>query len=591
MPVVGTAGHVDHGKSTLVKRLTGLEPDRWAEEQQRGLTIDLGFAWTTLPNDTEISFVDVPGHDRFIKNMLAGVEAIDIALFVVAADEGWMPQSEEHLAVLDLLGVSTGIVALTKIDRVDDELIELATLEISEHLEGTSLAAAPIIGVSSHTGAGIDELIVALASAADGIGVADGDRPRLWVDRSFSIAGAGTVVTGTLLGGPLHLGEELAVLPTDLAVRVRGLQSHEQEREVALPGSRVAVSLGGVDRTKIGRGSMLSRPGNFLTSDTLVATLHHARYVDDVTDRGAYHLHLGTGDWPIRVRRIGPHLVRIRFDEPIPAAMGDRFILRDSGRRLVVAGGRIVDPEPTRAGRIRVEGFSDLVASLDGSAEDRANALLELRRSDSESRLIAHSGGGSPTQGFGRAGIWLSHDHLSDITERIRTTVGRFHDENPLRPGVGLAQLSGGLGLSTPMVAAIIGELEDIRTDGAYAVAEQFAPDFTADQRRRLDTAKTDLTTAGVGGVPRSSEIGLDPDLLHAALRMGELVQISSDFVFLPDQVDDLIAVLRSFEAPFGVSDFKDQTGLSRKYAVPFLEWTDSKGFTVRTGDTRRFKP
>ena len=590
MPVVGTAGHVDHGKSTLVKRLTGLEPDRWAEEQQRGLTIDLGFAWMTLPNDTEISFVDVPGHDRFIKNMLAGVEAIDIALFVVAADEGWMPQSEEHLAVLDLLGVSIGIVALTKIDRVDEELIELATLEISEHLEGTSLATAPIIGVSSHTGAGIDELTNALALAADGMGVPAGERPRLWVDRSFSIAGAGTVVTGTLLGGPLHLNEELVVLPTDLAVRVRGLQSHEQERKVALPGSRVAVSLGGVDRSKIGRGSMLSRPGDFLTSDTLVATLNHARYVDDVTDRGAYHLHLGTGDWPIRIRRIGPHLVRLRLDEPIPTAMGDRFILRDSGRRLVVAGGRIVDPAPVRAGRIGEAGYAALVTSLEGSLEDRANALLELRGSDSEPRLIAHSGGGFPTDGFGRAGVWLSTQHLSHVTQRIQTTVDRFHDENPLRPGVGLAELSEGLGLSTPMVTAIIAELADVRTDGAYAVSEHFAPGFSEDQRKRLDTAKADLAAAGVGGVPRTSEIGLDPDLLHAAIRLGELVQISSDFVFLPDQVDGLISVLRSFEEPFGVSDFKDHTGLSRKYAVPFLEWTDSKGFTVRTGDTRRFK-
>lgn len=590
MPVVGTAGHVDHGKSTLVKRLTGREPDRWAEEQQRGLTIDLGFAWTTLPDGTEVSFVDVPGHDRFIKNMLAGVEAIDVAMFVVAADEGWMPQSEEHLAVLDLLGVSGGIIALTKTDRVDAELIELATLEISEHLEGTKLESAPIIPVSSHSGSGIDELVAALGSATAALADPGDTQVRLWVDRSFSVAGAGTVVTGTLLGGPISLGEELVVLPEGLAVRVRGLQSHEQERETVVAGSRVAVSVGGVDRSKIGRGSMLSRPGAFLSTDTLIASIRHARYVDEVTDRGAYHLHLGSGAWPVRIRRISDDMVRIRLDEPIPAAMGDRFILRDSGRRLVVAGGRIVDPGPTRTGRIDPERYAPLVVALEHGPNQRADALLELRRIESEPRLAAHTGGGSPTKGFGHAGTWLSESHLNDISARVGDVIRRFHTDNPLRPGIGLAELAEGQGLTPSMVTAIIGTLGDVRTDGAYAVADQFAPAFTNEQRSRLDAAKSTLAEAGAAGVPRSNEIGIDADLLHAAVRLGELVQISPEFVFLPEQVAELIDALRDFETPFGVSEFKDQTGLSRKYAVPFLEWTDSRGLTVRTGDTRRFK-
>lgn len=222
MPLIGTAGHVDHGKSTLVEALTGRDPDRWAEEKRRGLTIDLGFAWTTLGSAGEVSFVDVPGHERFLKNMLAGIEAIDVALFVVAADEGWMPQSEEHLAVLDLLGVDSGVVALTKTDAVDDEMIALIQMEIADRLVGTSLESAPILPVSARTGRGLDGLRAALAERAM---AADhpGDRPRLWIDRAFSMAGSGTVVTGTLTEGPIRVGDEIVLFPVRKRTRVRGL--------------------------------------------------------------------------------------------------------------------------------------------------------------------------------------------------------------------------------------------------------------------------------------------------------------------------------------------------------------------------------
>ncbi|MGH8875565.1 MAG: selenocysteine-specific translation elongation factor, partial [Acidimicrobiia bacterium] len=251
MPVVGTAGHVDHGKSTLVRALTGRDPDRWEEEKRRGLTIDLGFAWTTLPDGSEVSFVDVPGHERFIKNMLAGVEAIDVALLVVAADEGWMPQSEEHLAVLDLLGVRHGVVAVTKVDRVDADMVELATLEVEERLRGTSLEGCPVVPVAAPAGKGLDELRARLVEATAASERPATGRSRLWIDRAFTIAGAGTVVTGTLLDGPLEVGEQVTVWPLQIDARVRGLQSHERDLRRAEPRRRVAINLAGLDRHQL----------------------------------------------------------------------------------------------------------------------------------------------------------------------------------------------------------------------------------------------------------------------------------------------------------------------------------------------------
>jgi len=248
VPLIGTAGHVDHGKSTLIATLTGRDPDRWEEEKRRGLTIDLGFAWTTFDTGEEVSFVDVPGHERFLKNMLAGIEVIDVALFVVAADQGWMPQSEEHLAVLDLLGIDRGVVALTKVDSVDEETVELATLEVTERLAGTGLAGAEVMPVSARTGVGIDRLRQALAELTRGIDRV-GDRPRLWVDRAFPVSGAGTVVTGTLIDGPIRLGDNVEILPSHRMARVRGLQSHEREVDRAGPGRRLALNLSGVDRS------------------------------------------------------------------------------------------------------------------------------------------------------------------------------------------------------------------------------------------------------------------------------------------------------------------------------------------------------
>ncbi|MDR9450573.1 MAG: selenocysteine-specific translation elongation factor, partial [Acidimicrobiia bacterium] len=405
MPVVGTAGHVDHGKSTLVRALTGRDPDRWEEEKRRGLTIDLGFAWTTMTDGTEISFVDVPGHERFIKNMLAGSEAIDVALFVVAADEGWMPQSEEHLAVLDLLGVRTGVVAITKADRVDDELIEFVTLEVEEKLAGTSLAGSPAIAVSPVSGLGLDDLRRALEEAVRKVAplLADVGRPRLWVDRSFTIAGAGTVVTGTLLDGHLATGDQLEIWPGRLRGRVRGLQSHERELPRVAPHNRVAVNLVGLERAEVTRGAMLGRPEDWISTESVLAQIDTARYLDEpLTNRGAFHLHLGSGAWPVRLRLVDGSELEVsgtailQLSQPLPLKVGDRFILREVGRRSVVAGGRVLDPHPSgRISDIRPT-TETLQATVAAPADDQASALLQVRGRDLLVRLSADSGGGKP---------------------------------------------------------------------------------------------------------------------------------------------------------------------------------------------------
>jgi selenocysteine-specific elongation factor len=450
------------------------------------------------------------------------------------------------------------------------------------------MAGAEIVPVSAQTGEGIDRLITALEAVASEIAIAAGDRPRLWVDRSFSIAGAGTIVTGTLLDGPLAVGDELVIAPRNLKVRVRGLQSHEQERSSVAAGSRVAVNVTGVEREAIGRGDMLARPGQWVGTRQFVATLRSARYVDELTDRGAYHLHLGSGSWPARIRLIGGRLVRIDVDAELPIGMGDRFILRDSGRRLVVAGGRVVDPAPPRPKRFTEAATQLLLDALDGDADTRAQALLDFRGSDTTARLAAHSGGGVPSEGFEHGGVWLGASELARVAARIASIVEEYHERHPLRPGIGVAELAESLGFGSGLVSSLAGSLESVELSGAFVSRLGFSVSFTPTQRESLDRVVRSLKEAGTTEVPRVADLGIDPALLHAAVRSGELVQVSNEFVYLPEQIDELLAVIDGLDEPFGVSEFKDRAGLSRKYAVPFLEWTDNTGRTVRTGDVRR---
>ncbi len=590
MPVVGTGGHVDHGKSTLVQALTGRDPDRWQEEKDRGLTIDLGFAWTRMEG-REISFVDVPGHERFIKNMLAGTGGFDVALLVVAADEGWMPQSEEHLAVLDLLGIRHGVVAITKIDRADSDLIELATLETEEMLAGTTLEGAPLVPVSAVTGERMAELRSTLLAVLDGARPAESGRTRLWIDRVFPVSGAGTVVTGTLVGGSLSVGDRIEVWPGGLAGRVRSLQAHEEERVTIPAGTRAAAGIAGLDRRGVSRGSMLGLPGDWVPSDRFLATVRTARYVDrPLSRRGAYQLHLGSGAWTVRLVTAGmlDHLAvaLLRTEQPIPVQMGDRFVLRDVGRRLIVAGGRIVEPIAPRKGREARHAAALLHPEVGQGPARQATALLGWRGICQPQVLAAHSGGGIPDGALRAGGTIMAPAYVARLAAEARRVTVRFHEANPLRPGIPKASLASTLGISTEIVAALLAYADDLEQRGSAVAIEGFSATLSEADEAEWQRIREALLAEGPA-VPRLQELEVDSELLHALLRKGRLIRVSPDLVYLPEQLDSLMGELVEMDDPFTVAEFRDRTGLTRKYAVPLLEWMDTFGATSRYGDVR----
>ncbi|NNF62935.1 MAG: selenocysteine-specific translation elongation factor [Acidimicrobiia bacterium] len=594
MPIVGTAGHVDHGKSTLIAALTGRDPDRWKEEKERGLTIDLGFAWIELETDLDVGFVDVPGHERFVKNMLAGVGGIDVALFVVAADEGWMPQTEEHAMVLDLLDIRHGVVALTRSDLVDDEFAELVELEVAEKLEGTSLEDASIVRVSAVTGAGLEDLRRALGEALTRAGQpTDFGRPRLWVDRSFVISGAGTVVTGTLVDGSIEMADELALYPGQRQVRVRSIQSHEQTVTEAVPGSRTAINLVGLERTEVERGSMVGRPGQWRESAELLVDLRTPRSLGEaVTNRGAYQFHIGSAAVPARLRLVDggkieagsePTAALVRLDRTVPCASGDRFILREVGRRSVVGGGVVLDPAPQTRQAFREQAAVALREARRNNTV--ADALLELRGAASDTDLERDSGGGTASGGVAADGHRMSLSMASQTGQKLLTVVERFHSANPLRAGMPKAEVLALSNLPARLAELVIEDV-GLVDDGATVRLESFAGGWSSANEEALEAARDALLADGLG-VRRAGQLELDGELMHAALREGRLVKVADDLVYLPEQIDEIQRRTRLLTDGFTVGDFRDALGVSRRQAVPLLEWLDRTHVTRRVGDGR----
>jgi selenocysteine-specific elongation factor len=581
MPLIGTAGHVDHGKSTLIQALTGRDPDRWAVEKERGLTIDLGFAWMTLPGGTTVSFVDVPGHEKYLKNMLAGIEAIDLALFVVAADEGWMPQSEEHLAVLDLLDVEHGVVALTKIDAVDDDLGRLAATEVADRLSGTTLSDAPIVAVSARDRIGLDRLTAELEKHLPA-SVPDKSRPRLWVDRVFAAHGAGTIVTGTLLDGGLTVGEEVEI-PQGISARVRGIQSHEQRTESVGPGRRIALNLSGVDHHQISRGDMVGRPGQWLMTDRVTVGITSARYVESLPAKGDYQIHIGSAAHRVRIIGLSEGVALLKLARPLPLVAGDRFILRDTGRKLVTAGGRVLDPSPPP----RVSRALTLSRTIDPSAtpDEIADSLLAARGAAPALELEIHSGGGTARRSRQMAGMVVTADRLAELTNDATAIVRRAYEEHPLRNGLPLATLAETLGLDVEAAATVVTESGELTRIGPDVGLTGREARLSSDQESSWVEAERRLASSLA--VPGESGLGLDPDVIGLKLRNGELVRIAPGLVYLAGQIDQLKGAISEMGEGFTVSQFRDATGLSRKYAVPILEWSDKEGLTVRRGDTR----
>ncbi len=560
--VVSTAGHIDHGKSTLVRALTGTDPDRFAEEQQRGLTIDLGFASTKLPSGKVLSLIDVPGHIRFLKNMLAGVGAVDACLFIVDVNEGWKPQSEEHLRILELLGVEHGVIALTKIGLADAELVELATLEVAEQVAGTFLEEAPIVGVDSIDGLGLEELKVALDQMiALAPGATDRGTPRLWVDRAFSAKGAGTVVTGTLTGGRVRTDDELVLLPQRSKVRVRGLQSLHAERTKVGPGNRTAINLSGVSHDDISRGDVLVRDTEWFETSVFDGRLNVLSSLDhDVSRRGAHLLYLGAGEHAVRIRILGDPIapgasgnVRIYLPHQLPLLPGDRFVLRESGRSETVGGGEILDVDPQSK-----------------ASEAHPDRSIE--------RVIAERG-------------WVSADELflltgerreADIESWVVDPTVLHHTIENLRQ---LVEDAGGLGLETASLSdqerATLSILDDVNVSGGRARMREAADPLAAHPFV--------LALQQGGFVPPDAD-SVDPGELRELVRRGEII-VEDGVYFSPDTVDAAALLLAELLAakPDGVtvSEVRQAMGNTRKHALPLLNRLDESGMTRRRDNLR----
>lgn len=604
--VVATAGHVDHGKSSLVRRLTGMDPDRLDEEKRRGLTIELGYAWCTLPSGRELGFVDVPGHERFVRTMLAGVGPVRLVLFVVAADEGWKPQSEEHLEIVDVLGAHGAVIALTKRDLVEAAGLDLVRAEVTDRVRATALEGAPIVACSSTTGEGFDELVAALdAMLADAPEPDRGGRPRLHVDRVFSIRGSGTVVTGTLTGGPIATGEEVELLPSGTRARIRGLQTHHRGVGSASPVSRVAVNLT-ADRTRIARGEVLAPAGVWTATSVLEARIEPVRSLDHpITSRGAFKLHAGAAERNARVRlydvrQVSPEgaFVRIVLSEPLVLDVGDRFVLRESGRRRTIAGGIVLDTDPPhRAGPAPAQRLGARVRA--SRAELPALLVAERRavRSDNVRSIL----GTTPdvVEGAVRLGGWWVQHALSDeIGAAIAARLAEFHAAEPAAAGESIATTR----RSIADAFAAAGAPHDLEL--ADAVVDRLESEGTlvregAQVRLASHRAGADDEVAGVVEVVRTAEptppsiaelraAGFAPAILDAAVRSGALVRISSELVFTRELVERAGAIVREAGADgITLSALREGLGTSRKYAVPLAEHLDRTGVTRRSGDLR----
>jgi selenocysteine-specific elongation factor len=563
MHVVSTAGHVDHGKSSLVRALTGVDPDRWAEEKARGLTIDLGFASTTLPSGRGIAIVDVPGHVRFLKNMLAGVGAVDACIFVVAATEGWKPQTEEHLRILELLGVAHGIVVLTKVGIADDDLRELARLDVEEHVAGTFLEGAPVVEVDSLEPLGLPELRDALDALLDATPTAvDAARPRLWIDRAFAAKGAGTVVTGTLLGGRVRVDDTLELHPQGTAVRVRAIQSLHQERTKIGPGNRVALNLNGVSRDEVARGDVLVAPGQWHRTARVDASLRVLASLGHVVSRrGAYVAYLGSGEHAVKLRILGPSsihpgeegLVRLHLPVALPLLPGDRFVLRESGRNETVGGGEILDVAPVLpASRARPDRRVERVVAERGWVG--VDELLRL----TGARVPPTLGG---------------HVVDPELLARTRTELrARIAAAGPL--GLELAQLD-------ERGRMVLGTLDDVTIDGGR-VRPAETRDPLADHPF-VAALEADLFTP-------PDPVGVDRAELRELVRHGRVVDL--DGVFYAASVLDAGAalcarLLEEHPEGFTVAQFRDAAGSSRKHTLPLLGRLDATGVTRRRGDQR----
>ena len=613
MFVIGTAGHIDHGKSVLVHALTGIDPDRLSEEKERGMTIDLGFAWLKLPGGREVGIVDVPGHERFVRNMLAGVGGIDLALLVIAANEGIMPQTKEHLAILDLLGITRGIVVVTKKDLVDDEWLAVVRLEIEELLQSTTLSQAPIVAVSALTGEGLPGLLSTIDELLnDTPPKNDTGRGRMPIDRVFTMAGSGTVVTGTLIDGSLSVGQEVEIVPVGLKSRLRGLQTHRTRIDVAQPGSRVAANLVGVTTSQLKRGDVLTSPGWLVPTTMLSGRLRLLSYLHrPIRHNARLGFYTGAAEAMAKVRllevdelkpgEIG--WVQFLLDRPLAAVKGDHFIIRSSTETL--GGGKIVDCHTRRIRRFRPAAIQSLAIKEEGTTEDIIISLLEKKqplelstlstRSDLPAAQVQSSLEALLSQdkvvniGRGESSLLFSLSGWQDLKQKAVAILQDYHRKFPARTGISRVELGNKLGLgahSSVVLSRLIDE-DTLQEEGLVLHLPDHEVRLNSAQQAQVDAFLKSLTS---NPFAPPTDLIPAPDLLNLLIEQDKVVKVGEGIIFAASAYNQMVDRLTAHLKEHGkitLAEARDLFQTSRKYAQFFLEYLDSKKITRRVGDER----
>jgi len=632
MRVIGTAGHVDHGKSTLIEALTGIHPDRLKEEREREMTIDLGFAWLELPGGEPIGIVDVPGHRDFIENMLAGIGGIDAALFVVAADEGVMPQTREHLAILDILQINGGIIALTKIDMVpDQEWLDLVEDDVHEVVAGTVLQNAPIRRVSAKNGQGIPELLETLEEVLDEKPPRqDLGRPRLPVDRVFSIAGFGTVVTGTMSDGHFQVSDEVEILPGGIQGRIRGLQTHKQVENLAVPGSRTAVNISGVALDEISRGDVIAHPGDYQPTRRMDVQF---RLLPDVSQALKHNtevkLFIGAAEVLARVRTLGKEVIQpgeegwlqLEMREPVVAIRGDHYILRRPSPGETMGGGRVVDPIPKGRHKRFAAGLVDRLESLaEGAPEDvylQSLAVLQaasLREVTQQSNLEQDSAQSALEQLLAQDEIVVLEPKKEDLlitSDVLVTTSGYwaqisattlgviqdYHTIYPLRRGMPKEELKSKLKVSTRLFAGLVNKFTQdgsLQEEGPLISQPEHEIQFNSQQEKSIDNLLKQFSASPYSPPSiKDSKSAVGDDLYSAMVDLEYLIPVSSEVVFRKEDYDQMVEGIKNLltnQKTISAAQARDHFNTSRRYVLALLEHLDEIRVTVRQGDVRRLR-
>ncbi|HBK86552.1 MAG TPA: selenocysteine-specific translation elongation factor [Firmicutes bacterium] len=628
--IIGTAGHIDHGKSTLIKAITNIETDRLKEEKARGITIELGFAYFDLPSGRRAGIIDVPGHEKFIKNMLAGAGGIDVVVLVVAADEGMMPQTIEHLNILSLLQTQKGIVAVTKIDMVEPEWLELVLDDIASQLEGTFLEDADIIPVSSVTKQGIPELVAKIDELTAEVASRDDHLPfRYPIDRVFSMTGFGTIVTGTLISGQVQVGDKVEVYPQNIETRVRSLQVHGQKVDTAFAGQRVAMNLAGVQVSDLARGDVLAAPGLLRTSLMLDVRLELLTNAEKpLANRERLRLYTGTSEILCRAVLLDAEfmlpgekaLVQLRLEEPIAVQTGDRFVVRTYSPMYTIGGGAILDAHPKKRRRFRAEGIRELELRESGGDLQILNQTLLTHSEEFPTEAELFQLAGRPTEQLAEAletlqeedlalslvidnvVYFLHSEYLQKLADKAKHVVSEYQRRFPLRPGMSKEELRSRVSrqasskLFNSLVTLLAGEA-GLVVRGGIVAEQDWQVRFTgiyAKMRERVLARLQEAPYAPPDIDELANDLNETPErlaeVLAAMSSLGEIVRVTPELAFLTSTVSEVrervVAIIKE-QGNITLADLRNELGTSRKFALPLLEYLDAQKITKRAGDAR----